>query len=728
MQAHAVAFLGDVEARPNSPEAGVAHRAAGVTCWFAGQYREARDHLEQALALFQAGRDDDLAFRFGVEPGTAAMVYLAFASWSLGEVDRSSSLIDSMQKRITDLTHVGTLAFATGYAAFFQLMRGDRGRAALKAVELTQLVRMQELPMFRAFGVFFEGWAASASGKIGDGLDDMRRGVEQLRQQNVLLFDGLSKIALAEAEAAVGDLDRALAVLDEGLATVERMGFRAFEAELYRARGEILLKRDPASSAPAEEAFLTAIAVAKQQGTRSFGLRAALALAKLYRSIARPADAHATLAPALEGFSSTPEMPEIAEAETLLAALDETDEVRAAIAERQRRFDLQTSYSQALLWAKGFASEETMAAFARAGEFAGPAENVAARFGTYDAQCLRSFMRGEYRQAREIAETFVREAEAGGRGAEAGAARRMLGLICLCQGDLKAAKAALERASSDFVPERNKEAKFGGPAGDVTASAFLALTEWHLGEVERARQHIQQAIRRADELADVPTVATALFFRTILESRRNDVCATRFAAEALLKLSEEYGMKTYSDEGHVYANWARGRVLDPGVGANAAMQSLTAYLAQGNKADAPSLHGSLAELEAMTGEPAAALAQIDRGLAIAEETGEHFTDAYLHRLRGEILLKRDPTDPAPAEDAYRTAIAIAKKQAARGYELLASLTLAKLYQSTGRPAEAHAVLAPALEGFSPTPEMPEIAEAQALLVAIEAGARVWRHE
>jgi tetratricopeptide (TPR) repeat protein len=220
MQAHAAAFLGDVEARPNSPEAGVAHRAAGVTCRFAGQYREARDHLEQALALFQAGRDDDLAFRFGVEPGTAAMVYLAFASWPLGEVDRATSLIDSMQKRITDLTHVGTLAFATGYAAFFQLMRGDRGRAAPKAVELIRLVRMQEIPMFRAFGVFFEGWAASASGKIGDGLDDMRRGVEQLGQQNVLLFDGLSKIALAEAEAAVGDLDRALAVLDEGLATV----------------------------------------------------------------------------------------------------------------------------------------------------------------------------------------------------------------------------------------------------------------------------------------------------------------------------------------------------------------------------------------------------------------------------------------------------------------------------------------------------------------------------
>ena len=105
------------------------------------------------------------------------------------------------------------------------------------------------------------------------------------------MFDGLLKIALAEAEARAGDPGRAVAILDEALATCDRMGYRAFEAELHRARGEILLKRDPANPAPAEEAFLTAIAVAKQQGTRSFELRAALSLAKLYQSTGRPAEA-----------------------------------------------------------------------------------------------------------------------------------------------------------------------------------------------------------------------------------------------------------------------------------------------------------------------------------------------------------------------------------------------------------------------------------------------------
>jgi predicted ATPase len=149
----------------------------------------------------------------------------------------------------------------------------------------------------------------------------MRRGVEVLREQNVLLFDGLLKIALAQAEERAGDPVRAVAILDEALATADHTGYRAFQAELHRARGEIVLKHNPANPAPAEDALLTAVTVAKQQGARGFELRAALSLAKLYRSTARLTEAHAVLAPALEGFALEPEMPEIAEAKAQLTAL-----------------------------------------------------------------------------------------------------------------------------------------------------------------------------------------------------------------------------------------------------------------------------------------------------------------------------------------------------------------------------------------------------------------------
>jgi len=109
---------------------------------------------------------------------------------------------------------------------------------------------------------------------------------------------------------------------------------------------------------------------------------------------------------------------------------------------------------------------------------------------------------------------------------------------------------------------------------------------------------------------------------------------------------------------------------------------------------------------------------IDEAPALVGETGEHWFDAGLHRIRGEILLKQNPADPAPAEAAFLAAIAVAQQQKARSFELRAALSLAKLYQSTGRPADARDVLKPALEGFSPTPEFPEIGKAHALFEAL----------
>jgi predicted ATPase len=244
------------------------------------------------------------------------------------------------------------------------------------------------------------------------------------------------------------------------------------------------------------------------------------------------------------------------------------------------------------------------------------------------------------------------------------------------------------------------------------------LAEWHLGELERSRQRILGAISRADKLGHVATIANVLLFKTALEGRRRDVSAAHEAAAALLRLAEEHGIKSFADMVQVYVDWTHGRLFDPEAGAAAIRTALEARVASGNKGAALSHHVLLAELEATSCHHESALTLIGEGLAIAEETGGHLFDPYLYCLRGDILLTRNPADLADAEGAYHTAIAVARQQGARSYELLAALALAKRYQSTGRPADAHAVLAPALEGFAPTPEMPEIAEAQALLTAL----------
>jgi predicted ATPase len=318
MRAHAAAFLRDVSDRPDSPEAGVAHRCAGTTHLFAGEYQEARVRLEQALALFQPGRDDDLADRFGQDAGVSAMLYLALVLWPMNDAGRAISLVRDAKARTATLAHIGARAYGMCLAAMFELVCGNLSRAAPHAAELARLAHEHDLFMWRAYAIFLEGAAKAEGRTLGRGLRDMRRGAELLREQKVRTFDGLSKITLAEAEARAGDIDRSLAILDETLAPSERTGNRQFDAELHRIRGEMLLKRNPAETASAEQALQTALAVAKQQGTRTFELRAALALAKLYQSFERPADAQAVLAPALEGFAPTPEMPEIAEAEAVM--------------------------------------------------------------------------------------------------------------------------------------------------------------------------------------------------------------------------------------------------------------------------------------------------------------------------------------------------------------------------------------------------------------------------
>ena len=107
----------------------------------------------------------------------------------------------------------------------------------------------------------------------------------------------------------------------DALAELERTEQRWYEAEMHRIRAEILLQRDPANTVATEQSLQTAIAIAQSQKARSFELRAARSLAKLYRAANRDADAHAVLSPPVKDFPPTHQFPELTDAQTLLAAL-----------------------------------------------------------------------------------------------------------------------------------------------------------------------------------------------------------------------------------------------------------------------------------------------------------------------------------------------------------------------------------------------------------------------
>ena len=212
-----------------------------------------------------------------------------------------------MRARIASLTNANTLGFGTMFTALFAMMRGDRSRAPEERLRTNShrlRARSTLVPRIRL-----------VSRRLGE---RRRRHARRRTREHALRRRKLARSELSDFRRArenragenrsrARDLDRALSILDEALATADRLGYRTFEAELHRSRGEIQLAREPTNPSPAEEAFLAALAVAKQQRTRSFELRAAMSLAKLYQSTGRSADAYAVLVPAVEGFARTPE-------------------------------------------------------------------------------------------------------------------------------------------------------------------------------------------------------------------------------------------------------------------------------------------------------------------------------------------------------------------------------------------------------------------------------------
>jgi predicted ATPase len=263
-----------------------------------------------------------------------------------------------------------------------------------------------------------------------------------------------------------------------------------------------------------------------------------------------------------------------------------------------------------------------------------------------------------------------------------------------------------------------EERERSGEDTQAVATAMLALLNWYLGEADRARELIEEANRRAAEIPHVPSMAVPLQIRCHLQVLRGDASAALTACEALGALSREHGMALQQVWAELDLSWAQGRLDDPKGGAAAFQLALAALAERGDASDLPFHFGLLAQLEAEAVGVEAALARVDEALALIHQGEVRFCLAFLHRLRGDLLVKRDPAETASAEDAFRAAIAVAKEQGVRSLHIQAALPLAKLYQSKAKPAEAHSVLALALEGFSPTPEMPKIAEAQALLAIL----------
>jgi predicted ATPase len=317
MRETATAMLRDAEAKPASPEAAMAQRIYGMTCWFAGDFISARKYLEHALAIEAAQQQREDVSRFNLDVAPLAMVQLPLALWPLGILNRAISLTQEGVVYALKTEHIHTIATVTDCAACFEMMRRRRDAPYFGAV--LSIAQEHGLFDYLANGMFYKGWARSGGVDRGAGIAEMRHGLALIRSHSEVIFTPLYTTLLAEVEAEAGQPEKAIVTLDEELADIDRTGQRWYLAEVHRVRGEILLKCGPRQEAAAEGAYMRAIEIARSQAAKLFELQATVSLADLWMEQGKRAEARELIAPICGWFNPDLDCDALSKARALLA-------------------------------------------------------------------------------------------------------------------------------------------------------------------------------------------------------------------------------------------------------------------------------------------------------------------------------------------------------------------------------------------------------------------------
>ena len=322
MRATSMAFQRDCAVKPDSRESAVGYRTFGVTCWYAGEFARAQELIEHSLLLHRPEPNRAFSLTFGQQPAVATLDYLASAHWHLGNVERAASYSDDAVECARASGCLNTMALALWQRLLFDMTRRVcDDRAVSNGEALFDIAVKHDLRQWRTFGTFARGWTRCRQDSQAECIEAMRRGIELCREQCIRNFAPLLAILLAEALSRADDPGRALASVDGAIAEVGQTGCRWSEAEAHRVRGDILLKQATPEPAAAEAAFRRALEIAQAQQAKSYELRAATGLARLYRDQGSRLRGRDVLATAYDGFTEGFDTPDLIEAKTLLDSL-----------------------------------------------------------------------------------------------------------------------------------------------------------------------------------------------------------------------------------------------------------------------------------------------------------------------------------------------------------------------------------------------------------------------
>ena len=385
--------------------------------------------------------------------------------------------------------------------------------------------------------------------------------------------------------------------------------------------------------------------------------------------------------------------------------------------ERARcELDLQTTLGPVLMAFKGQSSQDTERAYARARELCQQVGETSQLFPVLYGLYRFYMVRAELQTSRELAEQLFSLAQRIQDPALLLEANLVLGQTMFWVGELAPARSHFDQGMALYDPMKHRSHAFMyGQDPGVGCRSFGAMPIWVLGYPDQASQSTQDALTLARESAHPFSLAYAQVQGVTVYQFRREVQTVQELAEALITLSTEQGFPMWLSYGQILRGWTS---TEQGEGAKAIApihQGLADFRALGGEVQRPYFLSLLAEAYEKAGQPNEGLTVLLEALAAVNSTGVRYWEAELHRRKGELLLMQQGRKAEEAEECFRKALDIARRQQAKSLELRAAMSLGRLRHRQGKRDEARQMLGEIYGWFTEGFDTADLKEAKVLL-------------
>jgi adenylate cyclase len=293
----------------------------GMLSYLQGDFAMAREHFNRAGEGYDRDRHLPLTRLTGYDLRVFASACSALMIWQLGYPDQAAATGQKAVEAADTLQHFESAVIARCMHAWVLLMRGEFADAVQSAEASVAISQRQKLNFLEGWARTMRGLANSAVNEDGEGIEEYRTGCKIMVDAGARFFSSAILAIGAEASLRAGHPDAAKTALDIAFMVKDEIGERCWEAEMQRLRGEVSLAGIEGTEFEAEHHFQDALQTARSQGVKSFELRSAMSLARLWQKQGKLQDALELLTPVYDWFTEGLDTGDLKEANSLLKAL-----------------------------------------------------------------------------------------------------------------------------------------------------------------------------------------------------------------------------------------------------------------------------------------------------------------------------------------------------------------------------------------------------------------------